>query len=258
LAAWALKNVGVKVFLTGDDDYLGNEHADFFAAGFERAGGSFTDRIMFSNDPAAISGVIEAARKTKADFIFAAARDEQAAAFLKAVRSAAPALTQPVIGPESLTAYPRTLGLMGEQAAKVRTLTALADAPALIERLKKAGAKDVVYAERAAEGYDIAAVICASLAKAGQGKADIPELVQIVSGVEIDGARGKVSFDKNHEPIVNMVVQEWEFKAGTAQPKTLESLGVSQSLDFGCGRVGFPKKPAPEGEETPRSDWLDE
>ncbi len=91
LAAWALKNIGKKAFVTGDDDETGNEEADFFAYGFERSGGAFTDRIMIPGRSGKIKDVLDAIAKSKPDFVFASFRHEQAVAFLKAYKSATPA-----------------------------------------------------------------------------------------------------------------------------------------------------------------------
>jgi hypothetical protein len=62
----------------------------------------------------------------------------------------------------------------------------------------------------------------------------------------IDGPRGKFTFDKNHEPVLEMLVQEWQFSGQTAHRKMVENIGPVKTPDLGCGRIGFPRKPESE------------
>ena len=103
------ENLGRTALLTGDDDAEGNEEADFFAYSFDRAGGVFANRIMVSEDIKGVKAVLDAMAETKPDFVFASFKKSSAVAFLKALRSASPSAKKPVIGPESLTAFPHTL-----------------------------------------------------------------------------------------------------------------------------------------------------
>jgi len=89
-----------------------------------------------------------------------------------------------------------------------------------------------------------------------QESGDPDRLIKFVEEMELEGPRGKVRFDKNHEPIVDVMVQEWVPNGGTFSQKILANLGSCASPDFGCGRTGFPKKPEKDlGEEEP--SWLE-
>jgi branched-chain amino acid transport system substrate-binding protein len=264
LAPWALKKVGMRVFITGDDDFLGNAEADFFAQGFEKSGGMFVDRVMVPVATGNAKTVLDAVRESQPDFVFASFRGQRAAAFLKAYRAATPRLTKPVIGPEALCAFPETLGRVGKNCAGIRTLTTLKDPQQLVTKIKEKLRHDVTDAARAAEGYDIAGIIC-SVASRTPPEADPAKLVEIIQGMEIEGPRGKVRFDRNHEPIIESMVQEWSFDGKAFKQTIVESLGQSPSLDFGCGRVGFPRRLDNEpkedfSEESRNSDiiWEDE
>jgi len=156
LSAWAVKNIGVRVFITGDDDTQGNEEADFFAYGFEKAGGAFVDRIMAAPGAGNIKPVLEAVTKSKPDVVFASFKRKSADDFLKAYRNSNPPLTSPVIGPESLTSWPSFPRGAGKAALGVRTLTTMVNPAEFAARVKKTTGKEVGDAARAADGYDIA------------------------------------------------------------------------------------------------------
>jgi hypothetical protein len=64
--------------------------------------------------------------------------------------------------------------------------------------------------------------------------------------MEINGPRGQVRFDKNHEPVFEMSVQEWQRSGQSFKQEILAGLGTCQTPDFGCGRIGFPRKPESE------------
>lgn len=264
LAPWALQKVGRKVFITGDDDPLGNAEADFFAQGFEKSGGMFVDRVMVPTNGDKLKNVLSAIAKAKPDFVFASFRGERAAAFLKAYQTASPKIGHPVIGPESLTAFPQTLGRVGKHCAGVRTLTTFKDPEQFVAKIKEKVGHDVTDACRAAEGYDIAAIVC-SVASRKPLETDPSKLVPVIQGMEIKGPRGKMVFDANHEPIIEAMVQEWAPDGKGFKQTILENLGVAKSLDFGCGRVGFPGRPQNESKkedlDEPKSDemiWEDE
>ena len=256
LGPWALRNAGMKVFLMGDDDEQGNEETDFFTHGFEKAGGVFLDRKMVPPGSEEMETVLATAVKAEPDFIFAAFRGDSAAAFLKALRNATPAIKQPVIGPESLTAFPRIVMAAGKECAGIRTLTAFQNPPQFTTEIKAKLQSDVADASRAAEGYDIATII-SNVAGQIRGEADSDKIVDFIKGMEIDGPRGKIKFDANHEPIISMMVQEWVPEGQSMNQKILENLGETRSLDFGCGRVGFPQRPEEESEAEKSGDSKD-
>jgi ABC-type branched-subunit amino acid transport system substrate-binding protein len=245
LAPWAMKNLGRTALLTGDDDGEGNEEADFFANSFERVGGIFANRIMVPAHSKEVKGVIDAIAETKPDFIFASFRNASAVAFLKAMRSAPLPAKKPVIGPESLTAFPHTLKELGEAAVGVRTLTALRSIQKFADTIKRHIGADVADIAKAAEGYDIAAAICGAL-RDNSRERELIKLIKSIEEMEINGPRGQVRFDKNHEPVFEMSVQEWQRSGQSFKQEILAGLGPCQTPDFGCGRIGFPRKPESE------------
>jgi branched-chain amino acid transport system substrate-binding protein len=244
LGPWAVRNVGTKVFITGDNDVEGNEKADFFANGFEKAGGAFVDRVMA--DQAGMKGVLNAISKSDATVVFAAFKGETAVAFLKEFRKFSPALKQPLIGPGSLTRFPQTIVSLKSAAAKVKTLSSVSDAAELVNNIKKKLRIEVSDAVKAAEGYDIAAIITKAIGAFPEGLSDVAKTAKAIEEMEIEGPRGKIRFDKNHEPILDMVAQEWESAGSSYKQKVLDNLGPCQTPDFGCGRIGFPKRPEAE------------
>jgi ABC-type branched-subunit amino acid transport system substrate-binding protein len=249
IAPWAVQNVGLKAFITGSDDWLGNEQADFFASGFERAGGSFVDRMMVSNGAVKMREVVEAVRKGKPDFVFASFRGGQAVAFVEAFRGQPSPLSQPLIGPESLVDFPRTLDRQRKNAVGIKTLSTLKNPQAFTSRIKRKLNRDIADSARAAEGYDIANAICQVVRQTGDETNELSGVIRGLEQLEIDGPRGVVRFDKNHEPILGVVVQEWKFKGSSLDREIVKKLGAVTSPDFGCGRVGFPKRPELESAE---------
>ena len=242
LGPWALKNIGKRAFLTGDDDARGNEEADFFAFGFERSGGIFVDRMMVEAGSGKIKDVLDAVAKSKPDFVFASFDNEQAVSFLKAYRSVTPALPEPVIGPDSLTAFPRTLADLGKHCNGVKTLTFMKSQEEFSGRIKKTLLREITDAVRAAEGYDLADIV-SRIAGLGAEQRDPAELIKFVSQIEVVGPRGKLRFDKNHEPILEAMIQQWIPEGQSFKQEIIEDVGSVSSIDFGCGRVGFPKRP---------------
>ncbi|MEW6350500.1 MAG: ABC transporter substrate-binding protein [Thermodesulfobacteriota bacterium] len=257
LGSWFMKHVGPKVLVTGNDESICNEQADFFAFHFERAGGTFADRIMVQgDDPKEIDAILDAIRQIKPSGVFAAFRGKKAVAFLKAFRNASPPIECPVVGPAQLTAFPEVLTAAGESGAGVKTLAYLNDPVKLLSRIKTSLGRDVSDVARVAEGYDIAAVITDALSRRKADKFEHSEILQLMKEAEVEGCRGKLRFDKNHEPVLNGLLQEWAFKAGEWQHQVIESIGECRSPDFGCGRVGFPVTPGKETFQEP--DLLDE
>ena len=255
LAAWAIKTYGAKVFITGEDDTQGNEEADFFAYGFEKAGGTFGDRMMFTTGSHKMDDLLDAVRKIAPDFVFASFRQDSAVEFLKALRSATPSLPQSLIGPESLTAFPHTLALAGRTAAGVTTSSTMVNPVEFARRVKEKIGREVAFAERAAEGYDIAHVIFRVAQETGLRGNNAPKTIKAIEEIDIQGPRGRIQFDKNHEPILEVMVQQWEADEGDPTRKVLEKLGPCRTPDFGCGRVGFPKRPENEKKDDAEPLW---
>jgi ABC-type branched-subunit amino acid transport system substrate-binding protein len=159
-----------------------------------------------------------------------------------------------VIGPESLTTFPEPLKGCGKACLGVKTLTTLKDPVAFTERIRRHTGLEIPDAARAAEGYDIAQIIYEVSGGLTRVPTETAELIKSIEQIEIDGPRGKIRFENNHEPIVDVRVQEWEISGKALRPKTVAELGTCLSLDFGCGRVGFPKKPLAEQEEEPEGE----
>lgn len=256
LSPWALTKFGHKVFITGDDDTQGNEEADYFAYGFEKAGGSFGDRLMVEAGSHKFDKVLDAIRKTPADFVFAAFGKNSAVEFLKAFRTASPPLTQSIIGPESLTAYPGTLAEAGRNAAAgVATSTAMVDPVEFAGSIKQKTGRGVSFVSSAAEGYDLAGIILSALREAGLRDKDVSKTIKVIEAIDMRGPRGRIQFDKNHEPILEIIVQEWETGGANPTRKVLEKLGPCRTPDFGCGRIGFPKRPESDKKEDTDIIW---
>jgi len=243
LASWALKNLGRKVFITGQDDSQGNEEADFFAYGFDRVGGSFVDRIMFSENSIKMKSLAESIVKAKPDLVFAAFRHRNAVDFVKTMRTMSVPLLEKTIGPESLQPSTDSIQSQAKNFLGVRTLTWLKHPTELAGRVKKTFGRELFSISSAAEGYDIAQVVCKAVMNSPKVLSDQSELCRFIEDVEIDGPRGKITFDKNHEPIIEAYVQEISASNRSYSYNIVSELGKVASLDFGCGKVGFPKKP---------------
>jgi branched-chain amino acid transport system substrate-binding protein len=252
VAPWSLEHLGRKVFITGTNDTEGNEEADFFAYGFEKSGGMFVDRKMVPALEGDLQPLLNSINQSKADFVFAAFRGESAKRFIKAFRGATPPTKKPVVGPEGLISYPKPITEMSQAGLGVKSLGTLKNAEEFANRVKKSTGKEVSNAVRAAEGFEIASIVQEAASKGPKDKGNMDEMIRFVEKLEITGPRGKISFDKNHEPILPVFVQEWQSKVGALRQEILKELGPSRSLDFGCGRVGFPEKivPGQEDEKT--------
>ncbi|MBM3300370.1 MAG: hypothetical protein FJY85_10485, partial [Deltaproteobacteria bacterium] len=122
------------------------------------------------------------------------------------------------------------------------------------KRIRKQTGREISDVARAAEGYDIAHVIHEASRHLKEVPTNMTELIQRIEQIEIEGPQGKIRFDKNHESVVEVRVAEWEISKGTLQHKIVAELGPCSSLDFGCGRVGFPKKPVTEPEDDSGAD----
>lgn len=256
LSPWALKNLGKRAFIAGSDDSLGNETADFFAHGFDRAGGTFGDREMVSPGSGNFSTILGHIESTQSDFVFASFSQRDAVGFLRALDARAPKMKTPVIGPESLVSYPHTAGSLGKLVKGVRTLTCLRDPHAFVQRVKKTVGVDVPSAERAAEGYDMARIIDLSTRHVTWDELDRVPLAKYIEHLELEGSRGRLTFDKNHDPIMDMVIQEWHFTGRAVESKAVHEIPEVKSLDFGCGKIGFPRRPDGEARDQ-ESLWED-
>ena len=109
-------------------------------------------------------------------------------------------------------------------------------------RIKKTLLREISDAVRAAEGYDLADIV-SRIASLGAEQRDPAELIKFVSQIEVVGPRGKLRFDKNHEPILEAMIQQWIPEGQSFKQEIIEDVGSVSSIDFGCGRVGFPKRP---------------
>jgi ABC-type branched-subunit amino acid transport system substrate-binding protein len=243
LSAWAVENVGTKIFITGDDNIRGNEEADFFANGIEKASGAnlrFVDRVM--TDGSDMKDIVKTIASSDAEVVFAAFSGKSAQLFLKEYFSSPAASGKSLIGPESLTAYPLVTAKAEKEAANVRTLTSFKKVVEFTSALKQKLKKEPTEALKAAEGYEIGMIIAHAVSN-GALAADPAKAPEIVESVQIEGPRGKIAFDKNHEPILDLAVRRWEKSGGTLKQHILNELGTFNTPDFGCGRIGFPKKP---------------
>jgi branched-chain amino acid transport system substrate-binding protein len=254
LAPWAVQNVGSTVFITGDDDLNGNEKADFFAFGFERAGGAFADRAMSDGSLTSIQSIISSIKNSNADFVFAAFKNESAKLFLNTVKSKDSSVGKAVIGPETLTSFPRKIDPKAVNFLGVPTLTNVLNQESLRQKVTSVFGEMELWVSRAAEGYDLAKIVDNSAHENFLNIEDFETLLQFIANCKFHGLRGDFKFDKNHDAIVDSWVTTIEQKSGELFQNVVVSLGPTASLDFGCGKVGYPNRPdAPPHE--PEAVW---
>jgi ABC-type branched-subunit amino acid transport system substrate-binding protein len=247
LGPWAVKNTGQTAFLCGEDSSEMNGIMDFFANGYERSGGVFVDRIMVEKDAKDFTEIIDAVKNSKADAVFAGFSGKTASEFLKAFLKTVPVPKQVILGPDSLTSYPDTVELIKGTNCSLITASPLVDPQEFVGRIKRILSVNVRNAARAAEGYDIARVILEAAQKVQGDVTKHEALVKAVSDITLEGGpRGKVSFDKNHEPVLEMSVHKWTISGQSYDRKTLENLESIKTPDLGCGRIGFPRRPESE------------
>jgi len=261
LAPWAIQNLGRLAFITGPRDKEGNETADFFAYSFDRSGGTFGDRVMVPVGSDNFRSVLDAIEKTKNDVIFAGFGKKDALGFFKAIESRKhrPWLKR-IVGPDSLVSYPAGAAALGKAADGVKTLGCVKNPSDFAQRIRKTVGVDVPDIERAAEGYDIASIVHLSV-KGVSWDSQTPALplIEYIENLSVEGPRGVITFDKNHEPVVDMAIREWSVSTHGLQPKTVQDIKGVRSLDFGCGKVGFPQRPSGETkEEGPLWEDLEE
>ncbi|MGC9028551.1 MAG: ABC transporter substrate-binding protein [Desulfomonilaceae bacterium] len=260
LTPWAIQNLGRLAFITGPDDKEGNETADFFAYSFDRSGGTFGDRVMVPLGSDNFRSVIDAIEKTKNDVIFAGFGKKDALGFLRAIDSRKHReWLKRIVGPDSLVSYPAGAAALGKAAEGVKTLGSAKNPAEFVQRIRKTVGVDVQDVERAAEGYDIASMVALSVKGVSWDAQNPSPLIAYLENLSIQGPRGVIAFDKNHEPILDMAIREWSRSPHGLQPRTLQEIPGVRSLDFGCGKVGFPQKPSGETkEEGPLWEDLEE
>ncbi len=244
LSPWVIQNLGQRAFITGSNDREGNETADFFAYSFDKSGGTFGDRVMLPPDSNNVHAITDVIDKTKSDFIFAAFSKRDALGFLRAIDSGKyRRWLKCTVGPNSLVTYPAGAHALGKIVSGLRTLSCVKDPLDFLQRLKKSTRTDVSDVGVAAEGYDIANVIDLCTNNVSWENDNTSALIEFMENLSINGPRGVLKFDKNHEPILDMVIQEWQFSNSQPHPKLLQEVPGVLSLDFGCGKVGFPQRP---------------
>ncbi|MGC8604953.1 MAG: ABC transporter substrate-binding protein, partial [Desulfomonilaceae bacterium] len=251
LAPWAVQNMGTTVFITGLDDLDGNEQGDFFAFGFERAGGGFADRVMSDGSPASIGSVLNAIANSDADFVFACFRDEIAGKFLKAFNAGSSKMKKGIVGPETLTSFELKKDFGSETIVNIPTVTNVINPIEIASKIGRFDGATPLSISRVAEGYDLGQIV-GRMAKENFLKfEDFDSCLKFISESKFDGFRGSFAFDKNHNAVIDSWVTKWETKSGELSQKVLVSLGPSASLDFGCGRVGYPSRqePGPSDDE---------
>ncbi len=254
LAPWAVQNAGATVFITGDDDLNGNEKCDFFAFGFERAGGAFADRAMSDGSLASIQSIISSIKNSNADVVFAAFKNESAKLFLNTARSKDSAIGKTVIGPETLTSFPKRTDPNAVSFLGVPTLTNVLNQESLRQKVTSLFGEMELSISRAAEGFDIAKIVDNSVHENFLALEDFDTLLKFVADCQIHGLRGDFRFDKNHDAIVDSWVTTIERKSGELFQNIVVSLGPTASLDFGCGKVGYPNRPDAAPHE-PEAVW---
>lgn len=242
LAPWAVQNVGTKVFVTGSDDIDSNEQCDFFAFGFERAGGGFADRLMWDGSPESMTSILATIRNSEADFIFACFGDQDAGNFLKAFNCEDPKSRKKVIGPGTLTSLAVKDNFGVDTILNIPTLTNVINPVSIMSRVRRVSGAGGFSVDRVSEGYNLGQIVN-TLAKDSLLKMeDFDSLAKFVLSSKYDGLNGTFTFDKNHDVIADSWVAKWEIKSGGLSQKVVAALGASASLDFGCGKVGFPNR----------------
>ncbi len=240
LAPWSIANGSRKVFITGDRDIESNEQADAFAYGFERSGGAFVDRIM-TEKPEDIDSIIQKISASDADVVFAAFKEPLAETFLSGCKALKHQLRTAILGNHSL------LERIPADAPEltIKTMTFLKEPESFAKKLTKDNKLNDVDLDAAVAGFDTATVIFESFRVLQEKTREAPLLVDHIANSEFSGAR-KFTFDKNHEPLVEGFLLESIISGGTIKSSVRESLGIVSTPDFGCGRIGFPKKPETE------------
>ena len=240
LGPWSFENVGAKAYITGDDSPTGNEEADFFAFGFERSGGIFVDHVMIP-DSAAMTKVLDSIKQSDAQLVFASMKGTSALAFLKEYRKAG--ITLPLIGPEDLTGFSKLSSLSEKELRNLRTLGVTKRVQEFASGLKQKMRKEPPFVAQAVDGYELGVILAYLNKDKNSGAATVDQLVESLEKIDQPGPRGKIVYDKNHERILDTFVQQFDKSGAAITQRVVKDLGQCASPDFGCGRVGFPKKP---------------
>ncbi|MGC8659748.1 MAG: ABC transporter substrate-binding protein [Desulfomonilaceae bacterium] len=243
LAPWAIQNVGTKVFVTGTNDVDCNEQCDFFAFGFERSGGGFADRLMCDGAVESVNSIISAIKNSEADFVFACFGDENAGNFLKAFHFQDPKSRKKIIGPGSLTSLVVKEKFGSDVIMNIPTLTTVINPDSIISKAGGASGTGPFSVDRISEGYNLGQVV-KMLAKSNLlASEDFGAVSKAILTSKYDGLNGAFTFDKNQDIVSDSWVTKWEISSGGGpSQKILAALGASASLDFGCGKVGFPNR----------------
>ncbi|MDA8408241.1 MAG: ABC transporter substrate-binding protein [Deltaproteobacteria bacterium] len=240
LAPWAIKNCGTKVFITGDNDRDANEKSDFFAFGFERAGGEFADRVMSDGSDESLQSVLKSIANSGPDFVFACFKGHSAENFLKAFSAQDPKSRKTVIGPETLTSFDVESGANREMILNVPTLTNVLNPESIKSKIVHLYGEMPSSITRVSEGHDLGQIIDILAKEQILHTKDFETLLKYIADLKFNGLRGAFRFDKNHDAIVESWVTTREARPGGGfSQKVLATLGSSESLDFGCGKVGY-------------------
>jgi ABC-type branched-subunit amino acid transport system substrate-binding protein len=258
-APWAIRNIGVRVFITGDDDQISNERGDFFANECEASGAKFVDRIMLKDDSSNLKDILEAIAQGEPDFVYASFKGRSAVEFIKGYKSGDKKIEAELLGPDCLTAYPGALNELKGLADGIKTITHLKTPSLLAQRLDKHGlGKDVSDINWSGAGFDSMALIDHAIRESNDQIASGKKLAKIISESTIESTRGKLQFDANNEPVLKAYLQEWSAKDKGFQHTIVAELGENRSPDFGCGNIGFPKSRADEDTEKEPTGSLPE
>jgi ABC-type branched-subunit amino acid transport system substrate-binding protein len=243
LGPWAFENSGAKVYITGADTPTDNEEADFFALGYERSGGSFVDRSMIP-DASAIAKTLETIKQSGAQVVFASLKGPLAQSFLKEYHKAG--ITLPLVGPESLTGFSKVSSLSDKELRNVRTLSTIKRVQEFATGLKQKTRKEAASVGRAVDGYELGVILTYLNKDKNAAGATVDQMIESLEKIDQPGPRGKIVYDKNHERILDTFVQQFDKTGAGVTQRVVKDLGQCLSPDFGCGKIGFPKKPEPE------------
>lgn len=241
LAPWTVENAGTKLFITGSQNETANEQADFFAHAYERAGGAFVDRVQ--TDRAGIPSVVKAIVASETQVVFAAFDEAEAGAFIEEFKAVNTGGKIALVGPNSLVADVRNFAPTGENFPEIRTLTTLKNGAEFSAGLKQRFPKDTPQLMSALDGYELGITIAAVTGKLQPGAFETDKVVEQLQTLSVNGPRGKIHFDKNHARLFDSYVQMTRKSGSGLSQKIIADLGETATPDFGCGRIGFPRRP---------------
>jgi hypothetical protein len=184
-----------------------------------------------------------AIKNSNAEFVFACCRGELASRFLKTYYLEDPKVRKPIVGPEALTSFNKKPDAISETIFNIPVLTNVLFPESLRTKISSLLGPMALSVTCAAEGYDLAQLVENSLKENLLQAGDFENLLRFVQDSKIKGFRGSFMFDKNHDAVVDSWVASWEMKSGELSQKVIASLGQTASLDFGCGKVGYPNRP---------------